>query len=95
PSVDAGSLPDNAKSGRFFRRSLKIFTRPSLLMILRRLNHFFLKIRTNRNAIPKIIVKYVSPEHTHLVMTKYEESFAMYGVMVPLIKYCSTKYPME
>ena len=45
--------------------------------------------------MPKIIAKYVNPEHTHLIMTKYEESFAMYGVMVPVVKYCSAKYPKE
>ena len=45
--------------------------------------------------MPNIIAKYVNPEHTHLIMTKYEESFAMYGVMVPVVKYCSAKYPKE
>jgi hypothetical protein len=43
----------------------------------KRLNHCFLKSRASKNIMAKIIVKYVNPENTHFIITKYEEIFAM------------------
>lgn len=46
-----------------------------------------LKSRASKNIMAKIIVKYVNPENTHFVITKYEEIFAMDETIVPLIRY--------